>query len=211
MTPGFSEHPFPNYFADHQIRHQTIHTVGSQPGDCIWSLIFVMGLCGYVWVNILTSSPPEGRGGGGEGGGEGGREREVWFALFNDTWSQLCLGPIGDFCIGDGEKNNYTRDASQCLAILSINTSRLFAEGSVIPPEHRLMLVNFHRECIGDAKKSPVGPSHKHIQCHVWPSFSKLCCRSPDQTPDHTYSGLSAWWLHMVTDFCHGFVWVCMS
>ena len=70
----------------------------------------------------------------------------------------LCLGPIGDFCIGDGEKNNYTRDASRCLAILSINTSRLFAEGSVIPPEHRLMLVNFHRECIGDAKKSPVGP-----------------------------------------------------
>ena len=31
---------------------------------------------------------------------------------------------------------------------------RLFAEGSVIPPEHRLMLVNFHRECIGDAKKA---------------------------------------------------------
>ena len=73
---------------------------------------------------------------------------------------RLCLGPIGDFCIGDGEKNNYTRDASRCLAILTINTSRLFAEGSVIPPEHRLMLVNFHRECIGDAKKSPVGPSH---------------------------------------------------
>ena len=23
------------------------------------------------------------------------------------------------------------------------------------------MLVNFHRECIGNAKKSPVGPSHK--------------------------------------------------
>ena len=31
---------------------------------------------------------------------------------------------------------------------------RLFAEGSVIPPEHRLILVNFHRECIGDAKKA---------------------------------------------------------
>ena len=31
---------------------------------------------------------------------------------------------------------------------------RLFAEGSVIPPEHRLMLVNFHRECIGNAKKA---------------------------------------------------------
>ena len=31
---------------------------------------------------------------------------------------------------------------------------RLFAEGSVIPPEHRLMLVNFHPECISDAKKA---------------------------------------------------------
>ena len=76
------------------------------------------------------------------------------------TFCSLCLGPIGNFCIGDGEKNNYTRDASRCLAILSINTSRLFTEGSLIPLEHRLMLVNFHRECIGDAKKSPVGPSH---------------------------------------------------
>ena len=35
----------------------------------------------------------------------------------------LCLGPIGDFCIGDGEMYNYTRDASRCLAILSINAS----------------------------------------------------------------------------------------
>ena len=51
----------------------------------------------------------------------------------------------------------------------------------------------------------------KDIQCHVWPSFSKLFCKSPDQTPDHTYSGLSAWWLHSFTDFCHGFVWVCMG
>ena len=32
----------------------------------------------------------------------------------------LCLGPIGDFCIGDGEMYNYARDASRCLAILSI-------------------------------------------------------------------------------------------
>ena len=59
---------------------------------------------------------------------------------------------------------NYTCDASRCLAILSINTSRLFAEGPVISLEHRLMLVNFHRECIGNAKKSPVGPSHKQHQ-----------------------------------------------
>ena len=35
----------------------------------------------------------------------------------------LCLGPTGDFCIGDGEMYNYTRDASRCLAILSISTS----------------------------------------------------------------------------------------
>ena len=41
---------------------------------------------------------------------------------------------------------------------------RLFAEGSVIPPEHRLMLVNFHPECISDAKKSPVGP--RHMSCY---------------------------------------------
>ena len=31
---------------------------------------------------------------------------------------------------------------------------RLFTEGSVIPPEHRLMLVIFHPECIGDTKKA---------------------------------------------------------
>ena len=35
----------------------------------------------------------------------------------------LCLGPIGDFCIGGHEMYNYTHDASRCLAILSINTS----------------------------------------------------------------------------------------
>ena len=95
------DHPFPNYFANHQIRHQTIHTVGSQPGDFIWSLIFVMGLCGYVWVNILASSPQ--RVGGGERGEEkeGGRER---FDL-------------------------------HCLMTPGLS---------------------------------------KHIQCHVWPSFSKL-------------------------------------
>ena len=96
---------------------------------------------------------------------EPGTEARFTFSLNNVAkhgghLHSLCLGPIGDFCIGDGEMYSYTRDASRCLAILSINTSRLFTEGSVIPPEHRLMLVNFHPECIGDAKKSPVGPRH---------------------------------------------------
>ena len=58
--------------------------------------------------------------------------------------------------------NGSRKISMQALKILGIGkcapTSchefRLFAEGSVIPPEHRLMLVNFHRECIGDAKKA---------------------------------------------------------
>ena len=32
------------------------------------------------------------------------------------------------------------------------------------------MLVNFHRECIGDAKKSPVGPRH-NMQARYWNWF----------------------------------------
>ena len=45
--------------ANHQIRHQATHQVDGQLGDCIWSvtLIFLRGLCGYIWVNILTLSP----------------------------------------------------------------------------------------------------------------------------------------------------------
>ena len=56
--------------------------------------------------------------------------------------------------------NGSRKISMQALKILGIgkcsptSTTRLFAEGSVIPPEHRLMLVNFHRECIGDAKKA---------------------------------------------------------
>ena len=110
----------------------------------------------------------------------------------------LCLGPIGDFCIGDGKMYNYTRDASRCLAILSINTSRLFAEGSVIPPEHHLMLVNFHRECIGDPKKSPVGPSHyeaifdlvRSMFVHKFP-HKPLHCRRLNQPPAITSMSIS--------------------
>ena len=50
----FSELP------NHQIIHQATHIqLRGQPGDCIWGLlIFLRCLCGYVWVNILTSLPP---------------------------------------------------------------------------------------------------------------------------------------------------------
>ena len=58
--------------------------------------------------------------------------------------------------------NGSWKISKQALKILGIGEMlpheyhefRLFAEGSVIPPEHRLMLVNFHPECIGDAKKA---------------------------------------------------------
>ena len=58
--------------------------------------------------------------------------------------------------------NGSWKISKQALKILGIGDMlpheyhefRLFAEGSVIPPEHRLMLVNFHWECIGDAKKA---------------------------------------------------------
>ena len=58
--------------------------------------------------------------------------------------------------------NGSWKISKQALKILGIGEMlpheyhefRLFAEGSFIPPEHRLMLVNFHRECIGDAKKA---------------------------------------------------------
>ena len=35
--------------ANHQIRHKATHKAGCQPGDCIWSLVFLIGVCGYVW------------------------------------------------------------------------------------------------------------------------------------------------------------------
>ena len=78
----------------------------------------------------------------------------------------LCeyLGPIGDYCHRTMVKSILFHAIDFPIELfdsVSINTTRLFTEGSVIPPEHRLMLVNFHRECIGDAKKSPVGPRHE--------------------------------------------------
>ena len=59
MTPGLSKdiqghvhHTF-SKVANHQTRHQATHKVGCQPGDCIMvTLIFLRGLCGYVWANI---------------------------------------------------------------------------------------------------------------------------------------------------------------
>ena len=52
------------------------------------TLIFVMGLCGYVWVNILTSSPQRVGGRGGGGGGEGGRERFGLYCLMTPGFSK---------------------------------------------------------------------------------------------------------------------------
>ena len=48
---------------------------------------------------------------------------------------------------------------------------RLFAEGSFIPPEHCLMLVNFHRKCIGDAKRTQWDPgiSCEQLGLLSWP------------------------------------------
>ena len=53
--------------------------------------------------------------------------------------------------------------------------------------------------------------SQQGHRCHVWPHFFSTC-KSPDQTSDHTLSGLSAWWLRMVIlIFLRGlcrYVWV---
>ena len=53
---------FLNLPTNPQIRHQATHKVGCQPGDCIYMVtsIFPRGLCGYVWVNILTLSSTRG-------------------------------------------------------------------------------------------------------------------------------------------------------
>ena len=63
---GFNKGIQCNYYqffsklANHHIRHQA-----TQSGLSAWwlhivTLIFFRGLCGYVWVNILTLSPPRG-------------------------------------------------------------------------------------------------------------------------------------------------------
>ena len=43
--------------ANHQSRHQATDKMGCQLSDCINSLGFSSGLCGYACVNILTLSP----------------------------------------------------------------------------------------------------------------------------------------------------------
>ena len=51
------DHTF-SKLGNHQTSHQDRHKVGCQPGDV--TSIFLTGLCGYVWVNILTLSPLRG-------------------------------------------------------------------------------------------------------------------------------------------------------
>ena len=52
------DHTFLN-LQNHQLRHQTTHKVGCQPGDFIGSFYNLpRGLCGYIRINILTLSPP---------------------------------------------------------------------------------------------------------------------------------------------------------
>ena len=47
--------------ANHQIRHHATYKVDGQPGDCMYSRFTLpQGLCGYVWVNILTLLPLRG-------------------------------------------------------------------------------------------------------------------------------------------------------
>ena len=54
------DHTF-SELATHRIRHQATHNVGCQPGHLhMATLVFLRGLCGYVWDNILTLSPLEG-------------------------------------------------------------------------------------------------------------------------------------------------------
>ena len=63
MTPGRSQdircHVWPYFSKLCKSPDQATRKVGCQSGDCIWLLvIFLRDLCGYVWYNILTLSPP---------------------------------------------------------------------------------------------------------------------------------------------------------
>ena len=50
------DYTFPK-LANHQINHQSTHKAGCQPGDCkCHFIIFLRGLCGYVWVTCPQSS-----------------------------------------------------------------------------------------------------------------------------------------------------------
>ena len=64
MTPGLSKDipircyvwPYFSKLANHQIRHRATHKVSLVIAYGHFNL--PQGLCGYVWVNILTLSPP---------------------------------------------------------------------------------------------------------------------------------------------------------
>ena len=51
------EHTF-SKLANHQIRHQVTHTVGGQPGDCIWSLQSSSGICVGLYGLIYSFYQP---------------------------------------------------------------------------------------------------------------------------------------------------------
>ena len=97
----------------------------------------------------------------------------------------LCLGPIGDFCIGDGEMYNYTCDASRCLAILSINTSssnekidlRWFGE---CLPKHRQYSLMFAEHSVSIADCSlRWSVIHRRYFCDALVSISEALAMHP--------------------------------
>ena len=67
MTPGLSKDICVMYYhtfyklANQQIRHQATHKVGCQPGDFAYGHFNLLwGLCGPIWVNILSLSSQRG-------------------------------------------------------------------------------------------------------------------------------------------------------
>ena len=86
---------------------------------------------------------------------------------------------------------------------------RLSVEGSVIPPEHRLMLVKFHRECIGDAKKAQWDRAITYVsrpyrsRCLLIylkaPTQATLCLNFVTVFPEETEIWPKMWFCHAVT------------
>ena len=46
---------FFSMLANHWVRHQAMHKVSYQPGDCRQSLNLPGGACDYMWVNLITT------------------------------------------------------------------------------------------------------------------------------------------------------------